>query len=98
MSMHAYIYMVKECRVDALQETDNGNQDQIRITSPLTLNAFMVFFTVVSLNIASTCVAKQADIPSIELESNSVEYSGESVLEIVLLPVLKLLHVPRSRS
>lgn len=44
MSMHAYIYMVEECRVDALQETDNGNQDQIRITSPLTLNAFMVLF------------------------------------------------------
>jgi hypothetical protein len=91
--------MVEECRVGALQETDNGNQDQIRITSSLTLNAFMgVFFTLVSLNITSTCVAKQADIPSIELESNSVEYSGESVLEIVLLPVLKLLHVPRSRS
>ena len=44
MSMHACIYMVEECRVDALQETDNGNQDQIRITSPLTLNAFMVLF------------------------------------------------------
>lgn len=84
MSMHACIYMVEEFRDDALQETDNGNQDQIRTTSPLTLDAFMGFFTLVSLNIASTCVAKQADIPSIELESNSVEYSGESVLEIVL--------------
>jgi hypothetical protein len=98
MSMYACISITEECRVDALQETDNGNQDQIRITSPLTLNAFMSFFTLVSLNIASTCVAKQADIPSIELESNSVEYSGESILEIVLQPVLKLLHVPRSRS
>lgn len=44
MSMHACISIIEECRVDALQETDNGNQDQIRITSPLTLNTFMGFF------------------------------------------------------